>query len=211
MKKLLFILLMVIGCANYALPQNPYYYDDCWNNSIPFTFPLERVISDTVWYTATLDDVKKGISASWYSNVSVTMEVYAFCTSKTPSFTLTVEPNQLREMEIEVINKKLEAMGEMAQMMAQTLTPHIRIYPNKNSAGQGQGTVYWYPLAKRCCLYSKIKSPCALHRIMCMNWCRPVCLPMAAGLSCGNKRKTNPVLSMSPKTPAMVLKLDVVC
>ena len=145
MKKLLYILLMVVGCANYALPQNPYYYDDCWNNSIPFAFPLERVISDTVWYTATLDDVKKGISASWYSNVSVTMEVYAFCTSKTPSFTLTVEPNQLREMEIEVINKKLEAMGEMAQMMAQTLTPHIRIYPNKNSAGQGQGTVYCYP------------------------------------------------------------------
>lgn len=141
MKKTLFIVLLLTACVNYMWSENPYYYDDCWYASIPFTFPLEREIKDTVWYTATLDDIKRGVSASWYSDVSVTIDVYAFCTSKIPSFSLTVGPNQLREMEVEKINKKIEEMGEMAQMMAQTLTPHIRIYPNN----KGKGTVYCYP------------------------------------------------------------------
>lgn len=141
MKKMWFIVLLLAVCVNFTQAQNPYYYDDCWNRSTPFAFPMERVIKDTMWFTATIDDIKQGISASWYSDVSVTMEVYAFCTSKVPSFTLTVGPNQMREMEVEKINKKLEEMGDMAQMMAQTLTPHIRIYPHN----KGQGIVYCYP------------------------------------------------------------------
>ena len=141
MKKLLFIVMVCLGCVNFMLAQNPYYYDECWNASTPFAFPLEREIKDTVWYTATINDIKQGISANWYSDVAVTMEVYAFCTSKVPSFTLTVGPNQMREMEVERINKKLEEMGEMAKMMAETLTPHIRIYPHN----KGKGSVYCYP------------------------------------------------------------------
>ena len=143
MKKLLSILIVLTTCVNYmqAGDEDPYYYDDCRNNSIPFAFPMERVIKDTMWFTATIDDIKQGISASWYSDVAVTMEIYAFCASKVPSFTLTVGANQMREMEAEKIQKKLDEMGDAAQAMAQTLTPHIRIYPHN----KGQGTVYCYP------------------------------------------------------------------
>ena len=141
MKKILFIAILILGCVKLATADNPYYYDDCRNNSIPFAFPVERVITDTMWFTATFDDMKKGISANWYSDDSVTIEVYAFCTSKVPSFALTVGPNQMREMDAEKINKKLEEAGEAAQAMAQTLTPHIRIYPHN----KGRGEVYCYP------------------------------------------------------------------
>lgn len=119
----------------------PYYYCDCWNTAIAFSFPIERVVKDTMWYTATVDDVKQGVSANWYSNVSVTMEVYPFCTAKAPYITLTVGPNQMRELEVEKIQKKIDEMGEMAQTMMQTLTPRIRIYPHD----KGQGEVYCYP------------------------------------------------------------------
>ncbi len=141
MKKILFIAILILGCVKLATADNPYYYDDCRNNSIPFAFPVERVIADTMWFTASFEDMKKGISANWYSDDSVTIEVYAFCTSKVPSFALTVGPNQMREMDAEKINKKLEEAGETAQAMAQTLTPHIRIYPHN----KGKGEVYCYP------------------------------------------------------------------
>ncbi len=122
-------------------PSSPYYYCDCHESSIPFIFPLEREIKDTVWYTATLEDLKRGVSANWISNDSITIEVYAFCSSKAPSFALTVGPNMMNEMSVEQVNKKVEAMGEMAQIMMQTLTPHIRIYPRN----KGVGSVYCYP------------------------------------------------------------------
>ncbi len=141
MKKLQLIVMLILACVNYTLAQNPYYYDECWNSSTPFSFPVEREIKDTMWFTATIDDIKQGISATWYSNVSVSMQVFAFCTSKTPSFELTVGPNRMMEMEVSKIQKKLDEMGEMAQMMAQTLTPHIRIFPHN----KGKGEVYCYP------------------------------------------------------------------
>ena len=156
MKHLLYILALLtattIAAQQYA-PQYliddcpgkyqgaPYYYCDCWNTAIAFSFPIERVVKDTMWYTATVDDVKQGVSANWYSNVSVTMEVYPFCTAKAPYITLTVGPNQMRELEVEKIQKKIDEMGEMAKTMMQTLTPRIRIYPHD----KGQGTVYCYP------------------------------------------------------------------
>lgn len=119
----------------------PYYYCDCWNTAIAFSFPIERVVKDTMWYMASIDNVKQGVSANWYSNVSVTMEVYPFCTAKDPYISLTVGPNQMRELEVEKIQKKIDEMGEMAQTMMQTLTPRIRIYPHD----KGQGQVYCYP------------------------------------------------------------------
>ena len=118
----------------------PYYYCDCRENSNTFAFPLVTEIKDTVWYTATVDDLKRGISAYWFSNCSVTMEVYAFCASKDPTFSMTIGKNQMRDLDVAMINQKLDEMGETARMMAQTLTPHMRVYPNG-----GTGKVYCYP------------------------------------------------------------------
>ncbi len=119
----------------------PYYYCDCKENSSVFAFPVETEVTDTVWYTASIDDLKQGISAYWFADCAVTMEVYAFCMSKEPTFTWTVGGNQMRDWDYLKIGKKLDEMGETAKMLAQTLQPHIRIYPHNG----GKGKVYCYP------------------------------------------------------------------
>lgn len=161
MKKLIFgIVLLVIATVTHAQPapvyapawsdscemvqqalELPYFYCPCKEASIAFSFPVETMVKDTVWYTATMDDLLQGISAYWFSKSSVTMEVFAFCFSKVPTFTLTVGPNQMCDMDVEKINAKLAAMDEQAKLMAKELTPHIRIYPNRGDSGR----VYCYP------------------------------------------------------------------
>ena len=125
--------------ARYCLGA-PYFYCDCSMNSRPFAFPVEEEITDTVWYTASVDDLKKGISAYWFADCSVTMEVYAMCTSKSPTISLTIGKNQMRDVDVAKINEKLSEMGETAQELLGALTPHIRVYPNG-----GSGKVYCYP------------------------------------------------------------------
>lgn len=119
----------------------PYYYCDCRETSTPFQFPLETEVNDTVWYTATADDLKQGISAYWFANSSVTMEVYAFCSSKEPTLKLTVGRNQMVDVDVATINEKLAEMGETVQELLGVVTPRIRVYPNNG----GSGKVYCYP------------------------------------------------------------------
>jgi len=118
----------------------PAHYCACHEGSDTFQFPLDRVLTDTVWYTASVNDLKQGLSAYWFADCSVTMEVFAFCTSKVPTFTITVGKNRMVDVDVDYINSKLDEMGETAQMLAQTLTPHLRVYPNG-----GTGRVYCYP------------------------------------------------------------------
>lgn len=120
-------------------PWYPYYYCDCYT-SPEFGFPLMNTISDTTWYTATVNDLKQGMSAYWFADCSVTFEIYAFCTSDAPSVAMTVGPNQMREMDVAKINQKLDEMGSMAELASQVLKPRVRVYPNG-----GTGTVYCYP------------------------------------------------------------------
>jgi len=120
----------------------PYYYCDCEEKSTTFAFPLEEEIKDTMWYSASVNDLRQGISAYWFADCSVTLEVYAFCTSKEPTFSVTVEPNQMCDVDVTKINQQIEEMGETARLMAETLTPHIRVYPNEKG---GSGRVYCYP------------------------------------------------------------------
>ena len=155
MKKVLYIimLLAVAPCciaqqnATQAgndcygfLPGYPAHYCECRETSQVFSFPLEQQLTDTMWFSSTVNDLKQGLSAYWFANSSITFEVYAFCSSKTPTITMTVGANQMREMDVATINRKLDEMGDMAEMMSQTLTPRIKVYPNG-----GSGTVYCYP------------------------------------------------------------------
>ena len=119
--------------------EQPYYYCACDESSSPFSFPYEEEVKDTMWFTATMNDLRQGISAYWFASSSVTMEVYAFCSSKEPTITMTVGPNQMRDIDVEKINRKLDEMGDMAAL-AEKMTPHIRVYPNG-----GSGHVYCYP------------------------------------------------------------------
>ena len=118
----------------------PYYYCQCEEESIDFAFPMEREISDTVWFKATVNDLKYGLSAYWFANCSITMEVYALCASKDPTIVLTVGPNQMSELDVDEINAQLSEMGDMVEMLSGVLTPRMRAYPNG-----GKGHVYCYP------------------------------------------------------------------
>lgn len=118
----------------------PYYYCECTESARAFAFPYEGEVKDTMWFTATMEDLRQGVSAYWFSNSSVTMEVYAFCTSKVPTITLTVGPNQMRDIDVAKINKKLDEMGDLATSVDK-MNPHMRVYPNNG----GSGHVYCYP------------------------------------------------------------------
>lgn len=122
----------------------PYYYCDCKQNNTVFTFPMDLYVNDTAWFTASVSDLQQGLSAYWFAdNCNIQLEVYAFCSSKAPSFTMAVGGNQMREMDVSSINKKLAEMGEAAKLMAETLTPRIRVYPLKQG-GSGHAICYPY-------------------------------------------------------------------
>lgn len=130
-----------VGCDSLArfYHAKPFFCD-CEYNSRPFSFPMDTVIADTTWFTATAEDLKQGISAYWFADCAVTMEVYALCQSSEPTFTLTIGANQMREMDVNTINQKIDEMGSAAAYL-QNLTPHIRVYPHNH----GSGRVFCYP------------------------------------------------------------------
>lgn len=116
------------------------FFCACEFESHTFAFPIDTVLSDTVWFTASAADLTRGISAYWFSTTAVTMEVYALCVSTEPTFTLTIGGNQMREMDVSRINQKLSEMGDAVAYL-KNLTPHIRAYPHNG----GSGRVYCYP------------------------------------------------------------------
>jgi hypothetical protein len=117
----------------------PAFYCACTNNSHTFAFPLDTVISGSLWFTATVNDLKKGLSAYWFSSDSVTMEVYPLCVSQAPAIAVTIAPNRMYELDMTEINKKLDEMSDVAYL--QSLTPHIHVYTRHG----GEGHVYCYP------------------------------------------------------------------
>lgn len=126
-------------CENW-LPGFPAHYCACSQTSRQFHYPLEMDINDTVWFQASINDLKQGLSAYWFADCSISFEVYAFCPSQLPTIQLTVGADRMREMDIAEINRKLDAMGDQARLLAQTLIPHVKVYPNG-----GSGRVYCYP------------------------------------------------------------------
>lgn len=144
---LLAVSLHAIGAAqpcdlfSIAYGENlPEHYCECEYSANSFAFPVDTVLSEPAWFTATLDDLKQGLSAYWFSDDSVVMDVYAFCFSAVPSFSMTVAPNRMYEMDVELISKKLDELGSASSFLT-ALTPHIHIYTVHGGAGQ----VYCYP------------------------------------------------------------------
>ena len=89
----------------------PYHYCKCHEEAIPFFYTIEAQITDTVWFWAEIEDLRQGISAYWFADCSVTMELYAYCTSKEPTISMTVGKDQMREKDMTEINRKLDEMG----------------------------------------------------------------------------------------------------
>lgn len=118
----------------------PATYCECTYNTVPFAFPVEVEITGPVWYSATMNDIKQGISAYWFSEDSVVMDVYAFCVSHRPAFSMTVPPNRMYEMPVEEINKRLSELPGSAEYL-KNLEPRMHIYTLHGKPGQ----VYCYP------------------------------------------------------------------
>lgn len=121
----------------------PRHYCDCAETATDFNFGMVQTINDTTWYKASIEQLKAGLSAYWFSDCNVQIEAYAACTSYAPSLSMTVGKNQMREMDVATINQKLDEMKELAQAL-QGFKVKIRVYP----IGGGSGTVMVYPYDK---------------------------------------------------------------
>lgn len=117
-----------------------HFYCDCTEESTEFQYPMNIQITDTMWFDAGINDLKKGLTAFIYSDCSMQIDVYAFCSSKEPSISMTVGKNQMRELDVATINKKIDEMGSVGEL-AGKLTAHMRIYP----IGGGTGTMIAHP------------------------------------------------------------------
>ena len=130
-------------CEAFRIGWNlKYNYCECMENSQSFAFPMVIEVKDTMWFQAEVKDLLQGLSAYWFSDCSVVLEAYAFCESRYPTLTLTVGQNQMRDMDAEDINAKIQNAGEVAQGAIDKIQPHVRIYPATKGC---PGTVYCYP------------------------------------------------------------------
>lgn len=119
----------------------PYYYCSCHFESDTIVFPIDAVVRDTMWFTATLSDIRKGLSAYWFSEDSVNMDVFTFCTDRVPLMSLTVGGNMMLEIDAAEVEERLNNMPKDVQATLSLMTPHMRVYPQ----GEGSGHVYCYP------------------------------------------------------------------
>lgn len=118
----------------------PDTYCECTYNTTPFTFPVDTILEGSIWYSATMDDIKQGISAYWYSTDSVALDVYAFCISHRPAFSMIVPPNRMYELPVEEINKRIDELPGSAEYL-KALEPRLHAHTLHGGTGQ----VYCYP------------------------------------------------------------------
>ena len=156
----IFVLLVAIVACAYAqngwtskaecekwvkgLPSSvpmPYYYCECHVESQSVSMPFETTVRDTMWFSAGMNELRKGMTAYWFSEDSVAMEVYAFCTDKTPLLTTTIGGNKMQEIDATEIRKQIDNLPSNIQSQLSALTPHLRVYPRK----KGSGHVYCFP------------------------------------------------------------------
>ena len=123
-----------------SIQQLPQHFCECYENAEKFAFPLVRELSDTAWYEAPVPELRQGISAYWLADCSLTLEVFAFCTSWGPAFSVTVGPNRMTDVDNAYINQKLEELGDKAKPMVEAMGARVRAYTNG-----GSGKVYCYP------------------------------------------------------------------
>jgi len=121
----------------------PYYYCDCFeDNTVEFHFGLDTVITDTLWFSATVSELKYGMSAYWFSDKPIRLELYAICSSTEPTLTFTVGGNTMKDIDVDFINSKLAEMGDLSEIVETVVKPHLRVYPL--NGGQGRVLAFAY-------------------------------------------------------------------
>ncbi len=121
----------------------PYYYCNCAvENTVDFHFGLDTVITDTLWFAATVSELKHGMSAYWFSDKPIHLDLFALCSSTESSYSINVGGNTMRDIDVEFINSKLAEMGDLAELAETVVKPHIRVYPMRG--GQGRVLAFAY-------------------------------------------------------------------
>lgn len=112
----------------------PAHYCYCSEESHTFGFPLDTKITETVWYNATLGDVKQGITAYLYADCEVKLDIYSLCSSANAMYSYTLSPNQTRDINSDAIENKLASLG--VQDISDYTPVHIKIYPVGGTGGR---------------------------------------------------------------------------
>ena len=112
----------------------PTHYCYCLEESHTFAFPLDIRITEPVWYTATLGDVKQGITAYLYADCEVKIDIYSLCSSDNAMYSYTLSPNQTRDINSDAIENKLASMG--IEDISDNTPVHLEIYPVGGTGGR---------------------------------------------------------------------------
>jgi len=112
----------------------PTHYCYSLEESHTFAFPLDIRITEPVWYTATLGDVKQGITAYLYADCEVKIDIYSLCSSDNAMYSYTLSPNQTRDINSDAIENKLASMG--IEDISDNTPVHLEIYPVGGTGGR---------------------------------------------------------------------------
>lgn len=120
----------------------PIYYCDCKENSIPFAYGIDTVLTDTTWYTAKLLDIRQGLTAYWFSTGSVDIDIFPLCISDTALLSTTIGKNRAYNVTSDYINEKLQQFGGSSSEAIKNMDVHIRVVPRAGVFGRVVMTSY---------------------------------------------------------------------
>ena len=121
--------------------KTPYFYCDCKETSDPFTYGTDMIVNDTLWFTAKMADLKKGLTAYWFANGAVQIDIFPTCTSDLSILSISIGKNSAYNLSNDEINKKLEEAGEMGSL-AENMSVNIRVAPKNGASGRAIFTPY---------------------------------------------------------------------
>lgn len=121
--------------------KTPYFYCDCKTASTPFSYGTDIIVNDTIWFTAKLADIKKGITAYWFSTGGVHFDIFPTCTSDTSILSVNIGKNSAYNLSSDDIQAKLDAAGSMGSI-AEQMSVNIRVAPKNGATGRAIFTSY---------------------------------------------------------------------
>lgn len=119
----------------------PDYYCDC-HDAIPFRYGLDMVISDTTWFSATVNDVRQGLTAYWFAENGVTFDIFPTCLQDAPTMSFTIGKNRAYNMDADELQKRLEEHGGIIGETIASMTVRIRVAPHDGVTGRAVLTSY---------------------------------------------------------------------
>lgn len=127
---------LCLPCMGDTMPD---YYCDCLDG-IPFHYGLDTIITDTVWFTARVQDVLSGgLTAYWFSDSVVSIGIYIACNLKRPNKQIDLTRNSSRIMSPDDLKSMLGNAGEIGSMLGNKPV-YIRVAPR----AKGRVMLYKY-------------------------------------------------------------------